>query len=1008
MISFVRNLSIRTQLALLCLIIIVPLLAFEAVQIRREYRTLYEHEVQANLEIARAARTAFLTYVNNLLRAETAIIVGLTQYLHTDDDISRALKEYEDKSGLVLNLGWLNPQGRVVASSLPSAIGLDLSDRPHVIAIAQGKDWSIGDLVLGRTTKKPVFAVCRAVRDDSGSLTGILVATVDEELLHNELSFQRSKSAGISIADRNGMLVFRYPRGAFTWEERDWLKAYPFMKQVQEGNEYTGTILSVMDGERRIAASIPLPFGWTVGAGRREEEVVGAVLSQIRATLAIFGAILLLALLAVAVVSKQITRSFLSLREKSDAIGRGDYIAKERLSGTKEFQVLSKALNTMSEKVHAREEALREHETKLSALIEQLPVGVGVLNAGGKFILNNTQMKQLIPHTMPSKDPERKSRWSTLYPDGSLVPPAEWPGARALRGETVLPGMEFQHMNGDGSIHWMVVSAVPFRSGGEAGAIVVVHDITKRKQTEEELRASEEKFRRIFQTSASMTTISSLKEERFIDVNKAFTVGLGFTRQEVIGRTASEIGTWADHDDRKRAAESVSRNGNIAGLEIRLRTKSGDIRTALLDACLMDIGDERCVVASFMDVTERKAAEEALRSINESLESKVRERTADLHAAYKSLEDRAAQLRALAGELTTAEQRERRSIAKLLHDGLQQFLVAARMRQNTLIGELGNHAAKQSAQEVEGLLTESINVSRTLATELSPPVLDGGICAGLEWLSRFMASKHGLNVNLVMETTGVSLAEDVKIFLFESIRELLLNVVKHSKTLAAKVLLKEDQQRLCVTVSDSGGGFDVCALTKHGGQGFGLFSIRERIELVGGCIEIDSSPGNGARFTLSVPLAKHDSMQATPVPPCGIRTATGVVDGRIRILLADDHSVIRESLAQMLGAEDDFEIVGQARDGNMAVELVHALQPNVVLMDIGMPNMDGVTATRIIAQRHPAIHVIGLSFYKAEERADELIQAGAKLYVSKTAPADELKRAIRSCVGGNSAKDQAA
>ena len=86
--------------------------------------------------------------------------------------------------------------------------------------------------------------------------------------------------------------------------------------------------------------------------------------------------------------------------------------------------------------------------------------------------------------------------------------------------------------------------------------------------------------------------------------------------------------------------------------------------------------------------------------------------------------------------------------------------------------------------------------------------------AGLEWLTRFMAAKHGLNVSIVTETAAPTLPEDVKIFLFESVRELLLNVVKHSNTLFAKVHLKEDDRKLRVVVSDSGAGFDVCALQR--------------------------------------------------------------------------------------------------------------------------------------------------------------------------------------------------
>ena len=296
-----------------------------------------------------------------------------------------------------------------------------------------------------------------------------------------------------------------------------------------------------------------------------------------------------------------------------------------------------------------------------------------------------------------------------------------------------------------------------------------------------------------------------------------------------------------------------------------------------------------------------------------------------------------------------------------------------------------------------------------LAIELCPPALDGGIMAGLEWLSRFMASKHGLNVKLDVETDAPILPENIKVFLFESIRELLFNVVKHSKTLSAKVHLKEDGQLLQVTVSDTGAGFDATAFQQgQRGSGFGLFSIRERIGLVGGNIEVDSTDGKGARFTLSVPLASPETAQPSPSKCSYIDTSAYGSNGTIRILLADYHKVIREGLAQMLGAEEDFEIVGQAEDGNEAVELTQMLRPHLILMDCAMPNMDGITATKIIAERHPTVNIIGLSFYRADERADEMIKAGAKAYVSKTAPAEELKQAIRSCAGKGARNEKAA
>ena len=255
--------------------------------------------------------------------------------------------------------------------------------------------------------------------------------------------------------------------------------------------------------------------------------------------------------------------------------------------------------------------------------------------------------------------------------------------------------------------------------------------------------------------------------------------------------------------------------------------------------------------------TALRESENNLQMANTTLEAKVTERTADLYATNQALEERTLQLRRLAGELTTAEQRERKQLSKVLHDGLQQYLVAAKM-QLSGIGEHCDLSVRQTVKIVDDLLGESVQVSRSLAAELSPPILhDGGISAGLEWLSQFMASKHGLNVKMLSEINSpLLLEEDVKIFLFEATRELLLNVVKHAKTKTAQVSLrKENGGLLCITVSDQGAGFDPKCM-RDGYGCFGLFSIRERIGLLGGNFDFESSPGNGATFTLTVPTGE--------------------------------------------------------------------------------------------------------------------------------------------------------
>ena len=231
-------------------------------------------------------------------------------------------------------------------------------------------------------------------------------------------------------------------------------------------------------------------------------------------------------------------------------------------------------------------------------------------------------------------------------------------------------------------------------------------------------------------------------------------------------------------------------------------------------------------------------------------------------------------LRALAGELTLAEHRERRRIAQVLHDHLQQLLVGAKF-QVVGLARTGDGEIRQAAQGIQALLEESLTVSRSLTAELSPPlVTEAGIAPTLEWLARWMGEKHGLAVKLAVEQDIPSVAGDVRVLLYEAVRELLFNVVKHAGVKSASVTLRRGQNgQVLIVVADSGVGFDPATVTPVGvgGGGFGLFSIRERLDLVGGRLEVESAPGEGSRFTLTVPLgappgAETSAATTAPAP----------------------------------------------------------------------------------------------------------------------------------------------
>jgi len=333
------------------------------------------------------------------------------------------------------------------------------------------------------------------------------------------------------------------------------------------------------------------------------------------------------------------------------------------------------------------------------------------------------------------------------------------------------------------------------------------------------------------------------------------------------------------------------------------------------------------------------------------------------------------------------------------------LLVAAKYR-TAALGMTVDEAARLAAAEVEQLIDTCIGAARRLTAEISPPFRqEAGLPERFRWLAGWMAAQHGLHVNLAIADDVPAVGEDVRILLFESVRELLFNVAKHARVDAADVVVdRAPDGALRITVSDSGGGFNPAKLriSSESGVGFGLFSIRERLELLGGRMEIDSAPGSGSRFALTAPadhlVAQAPAAAHIPAGPSARDPARRKRPNRkptIRVLIADDHEVVREGLRRLLYEEKRIRLVGEAADGREAVELADRLQPDVILMDVSMPRLGGVEATRAIRSHRPGTRIIGISMFDDEDRAQAMLDAGAVAYLSKGSPARDLIDAIR-------------
>lgn len=295
--------------------------------------------------------------------------------------------------------------------------------------------------------------------------------------------------------------------------------------------------------------------------------------------------------------------------------------------------------------------------------------------------------------------------------------------------------------------------------------------------------------------------------------------------------------------DRSRVAASLE-NAFKGGVEegIDFRILGRDRRSRWVSLAFQPVIDQdgrhQGVRGSIRDIDERKSAETKL------LEYQQR-------------------LRELASRLSLTQERERKLLAKGLHDGIGQSLALARLRLGRLQEELvSSPTMAEAVVAVRALIEDTIQETRDLTFELSPPILyEVGFSAAAEWLAEVMQRKYGYSCRIEASRRVGRLPDDLAVELFATIRELLVNVGKHAKARQVTIGIERRGEMIRIRVRDDGVGFE---LQKDAGRGFGLFNARECLGILGGTLKITSTPGAGV-----------DVLVTAPVKPRTIRASGG-------------------------------------------------------------------------------------------------------------------------------------
>lgn len=492
---------------------------------------------------------------------------------------------------------------------------------------------------------------------------------------------------------------------------------------------------------------------------------------------------------------------------------------------------LSRDLSSFLERKQAQD-ALKESEAKFRAIFEESPLGIAMVSMdNGLFAQANKSFCELIGYSeeelrsLTIKDITHPADREELVSEDSK--PKAFKGSAAKR-----------FISKDGRIHWVKINAKTLQIDGAATGLGVVEDVTETRMSEESLREREALLNSIFTTvPIGLGTTSNLALEK---VNENFCRMLGYSMEELEGASLRML--YLTNDEYLHYQELLAEGlaSGRAVIEAPWRCKDGRVITVKLSASLLDpnVPTGRITFA-VADITSQKEAEKQATLIQDHL-------------------------RALAGALASAEEKERRRIASGLHDSVAQILALCKIKAGLLKKSTKKEDNETLATELTSLLEQIIAEVRSLTFEISPPILyELGLVPAIEFFLEQFESKHDLRCFFEQLSDIPQISLETSSVLFHAFRELLNNVLKHANAQSITVSALVDRSTLKVSVTDDGCGFLPESISSDNMtlKGFGLFNIRERLRLIGGSLDVVSTPGSGSTITLISPILSNGSGQ---------------------------------------------------------------------------------------------------------------------------------------------------
>jgi len=469
------------------------------------------------------------------------------------------------------------------------------------------------------------------------------------------------------------------------------------------------------------------------------------------------------------------------------------------------------------------EEALRESEEKYRSLVESTEDSIYLVDGECRYLFVNE--KHLSRFGL-SLDKVTGRTYSEFHSEGETKDFADKVNGVFKTGKPL--SYEYRSER-DGGYYIRTLNPVKEPDGKTTSVTVVSKDITERKQTEEAVRQSGERYRATFEQAADSVVLIDGETGALAEFNERAHENLGYTCEEFRKLKIPDFEVIESAEEVAKHIQEITKEGTD-NFETKHRTKGGEIRDIQVSSRAISIRGRDFVQSIWRDITKRKLAEEELKSSQE-------------------------QLRNLADHLQSVREQERTSMAREIHDELGQALTALKMD----ISWLGKRLPKdqeslfEKTKSMSNLMDMTIKTVKRLSTELRPGILDDlGLIPAIEWQAEEFENRTGIRCKLGVVPEDIIVDPDRSTAIFRILQEALTNIARHAQATRVTMSLKEKDATVELKVRDNGKGITEEQISQP--KSFGLVGIRERVHSCGGVVKIKGAPGKGTTITVSIPI----------------------------------------------------------------------------------------------------------------------------------------------------------